>query len=233
MSRLTRHATCMKSEKMKRVACSVTRERARDTLRVLRRLYTHRGMTDLGNAKDTLIATLLSARTTDKQVLRAYPAFKKRFPTWKVLANADVLKIEETIKSIGFYHTKARYVKRLARMILDEFHGHVPSTMEGLVRLPGVGRKTASVVLAFVFGQPAIAVDTHVFRIVKRLGWAKGKDAAHVERELMELVPKRLWSEVNRSMIPFGRDICRAPKPQCWRCPVEKWCAYPNKESSE
>jgi endonuclease-3 len=200
--------------------------------RVLKTLATHyseKGMTVLGNEKDTLIATLLSARTTDKQVLAAYPVLKKRFPTWKALAKTDWKDIAKTINTIGLYRQKAKAVNKLARMILDDYGGRVPSTMEELTKLPGVGRKTASVVLAFVFNKPAIAVDTHVFRIVRRLGWAKGKDANHVEAELMKLVPKRLWSEINRTMVPFGRDVCRAQKPQCWRCPVEQWCAYPQK----
>ncbi|MCR4256553.1 MAG: endonuclease III [Candidatus Uhrbacteria bacterium] len=204
-------------------------ENIKRVLKTLGGRYHGQGDTHLGTPEDTLLATLLSARTTDKQTLAAFPAFRKRFPTWKKLADADWTEIAETINTIGLYRQKAKAINKLARMILDEYDGRVPSTMEDLTRLPGVGRKTASVVLSFVFGTPAIAVDTHVFRITHRLGWVKGKDAKRVERELMELVPKRLWSEINRVLVPFGRDICRAPTPQCWRCPVAQWCAYPNK----
>ncbi|HVM90835.1 MAG TPA: endonuclease III [Verrucomicrobiae bacterium] len=198
-------------------------------LRTLGQRYTAKGMTDLGNPADTLLATVLSAQTTDVQVLKAFPGFRRAFPSWKALASADVREIEKTINTVGLYRSKAKAVKGLARMILDAYGGRVPSTMEDLVRLPGVGRKTASVVLSFCFGKPAIAVDTHVFRIARRLGWSQGKDPQRVERDLMKLVPEKQWSEINRTMVPFGREICRARTPECWRCPVAKWCAYPNK----
>ncbi|MCK9361544.1 endonuclease III [Patescibacteria group bacterium] len=201
-------------------------------LKVLDVRYPGKGMMDFGNPEDTLIATLLSARTTDVQVLRVYPALRKRYPTLKALAKADVREMGTIIKSIGFYNAKARSVKKLANVLLDEFGGRVPRTMEELVRLPGVGRKTASCVLTYAFKIPAIAVDTHVFRIVHRLGWAKGKNAVEVEKELRTLIPEKYWIGVNRSLVQFGRDVCRAPKPQCWRCPVAKWCAYPNKTVS-
>jgi endonuclease-3 len=201
-------------------------------LGILDRRYQEKGMMDFGNAEDTLIATLLSARTTDVQVLRVYPALRKRYPTLKALANADLREMGKIIKSIGFYNAKSKSVKKLAQVLLDEFGGRVPRTMEELVRLPGVGRKTASCVLTYAFKILAIAVDTHVFRIVHRLGWVKGKNALEVEKELRALVPEKYWIGLNRSLVQFGRDICRAPKPQCWRCPVAKWCAYPNKTVS-
>ncbi|MCC7523043.1 endonuclease III [Candidatus Uhrbacteria bacterium] len=198
-------------------------------LSILAKRYPGTGMTDLGNPEDTLIATLLSAQTTDVQVLRVYPGLRKKFPTLSDLAKTDVRKIEQCINSIGLYRNKAKAVKALAQTLLKEFGGKVPNTMQELVSLPGVGRKTASVVLSFSFKQPAIAVDTHVFRIAKRLGWAKGKNPQRVEKELMALIPKKQWSEINRTMVPFGRDVCKAPKPQCWRCPVRTWCPYPKK----
>ena len=184
---------------------------------------------DMRNAEDTLIATLLSARTTDVQVLRIYPSLRKRYPTLKALADANLREMGNIIHSIGFYNAKSKAVKALARKLLDDFKGKVPRTMEELVTLPGVGRKTASCVLAYAFKIPAIAVDTHVFRIVHRLGWVKGKTAEQVETELCALIPERSWIDVNRSMVQFGRDICKPGKPQCWKCPVAKWCAYPNK----
>lgn len=200
-----------------------------EVLKTLGKRYSEKGMTDLGNTEDTLLATVLSARTTDAQVLRAYPAFRRRFPTLTSLARADWQNIATSINTIGLYRQKAKAIKKLSQMLIADFHGHVPSTMEELLRLPGVGRKTASVVLAFCFGKAAIAVDTHVFRIVRRLGWTNGKNAVRVERDLRQLVPEKLWSEINRTMVPFGRDVCQARKPECWRCPVAKWCAYPNK----
>ncbi len=209
-----------------------TVEFAPRVLKILGKRYPGTGMTDLGNPEDTLIATLLSAQTTDVQVLRVYPGLRKRFPTLSSLAEADWQDIAKEINTVGLFRTKAKAVKQLAQMLLAEFGGKVPSTMEELIRLPGVGRKTASVVLSFSFGKPAIAVDTHVFRIARRLGWTKAKDPKRMETELMKAVPERLWSEINRSMVPFGRDICQARRPQCWRCPVAEWCAYPNKTVS-
>lgn len=183
----------------------------------------------MGNAEDTLIATLLSARTTDVQVLRVYPGLRRSYPTLAALAVAPVAAIASKISSIGLYRNKAKAVKALARMLISDFGGKVPRTMDELITLPGVGRKTASCVLAYAYKIPAIAVDTHVFRIVHRLGWAKGASAEKVEMELRSLVPEKSWIDINRSMVQFGRDICKPGRPQCVRCPVAKWCAYPNK----
>jgi len=204
-----------------------TSQTAGKVIRILDKLYMSKGMTDLGNPADTLLATVLSAQTTDVQVLKVFPAFRKKFPTWKKMAAANVRDIEKTISSIGLYRSKAKNVKALAQMMLSDFGGEVPRTMEELVRLPGVGRKTASVVLAFSFNKPAIAVDTHVFRIAHRLGWSKGKTPEHVERDLLALVPKSEWINVNRTMVQFGRDVCvGGRKPQCWRCPIQHYCPY-------
>ncbi|MCE9586415.1 endonuclease III [Candidatus Uhrbacteria bacterium] len=198
-------------------------------VQVLSDAYPGRGMMDMRKAEDTLIATLLSARTTDVQVLRVYPTLRKRYPTLKTLAEADTREMGKIIHSIGFYNAKAKNVKALARKLLDDFGGKVPRTLEELITLPGVGRKTASCVLTYAFKIPAIAVDTHVFRIVHRLGWAKGKTAEQVEMELRDLIPEKQWIDVNRSLVQFGRDICKPGRPECYRCPVAKWCKYPKK----
>lgn len=199
-------------------------------VKTLEKRYPAKGMTDLGNPMDTLLATILSARTTDVQVLKMFPSFKKKFPTWQSLAKATVNDIAKSINTIGLYRSKAKNLKALGQVMLADFHGKVPQTMDELVTLPGVGRKTASVVLAFCFGVPAIAVDTHVFRIARRLGWSKGKTPEQVERDLLALVPKNLWVDVNRTMVQFGREVCvGGTKPKCWMCPVAKDCAFPNK----
>jgi endonuclease-3 len=203
-----------------------TNQSVTKTLAVLRRCYPQKPDMDLGHPDDTLIATILSARTTDAQVLKMWPAFRKRFPTMRSLADADAADIAKSISTIGMYRTKAKSIKGMAKMVLSDFGGTVPKTMEELVTLPGVGRKTASCVLSYAFGIPAIAVDTHVFRISRRLGWAKGKDPEKVETELRALVPKRLWNEINRTMVRFGRDVCVGGTPRCWRCPIAIWCAY-------
>jgi endonuclease-3 len=193
---------------------------------ILNKLYPQKGDMDMGNAEDTLLGVLMSARTTDVQVLRVFPAFRKAFPTWEKLAKANVNSIASSINTIGLYRSKARAIKGLAQKILKEFGGKVPNTMEGLVSLPGVGRKTASCVLSYVFRVPAIAVDTHVFRIVKRLGWSKGKTPERVEDDLRDLIPRGYWIKINQSMVRFGRDICVSRTPRCWQCPVAKWCEY-------
>jgi len=209
------------------MAMKVTPKSAEKVISVLGKTYTKKGDMDLGSAKDTLLGVLLSARTTDVQVLKRFPAFRERFPTWESLAEADVDEIGSYIHTIGLYKTKAKAIKGLAHKILTEFGGNVPDTMEELITLPGVGRKTASCVLSYVFHTPAIAVDTHVFRIARRLGWAKGNTPEKVEKELMAAVPQSSWNEINRTFVQFGRDICVGGKtPKCWACPVAKWCAY-------
>lgn len=182
---------------------------------------------DLGSPEDTILGVLLSARTTDKQVLNVFPAFRKKFPTWKSLASADAAEIGRSISTIGLYRAKAKAINGLAKKILGEFGGRVPKTMEELVTLQGVGRKTASCVLAYAFGVPAIAVDTHVFRISHRLGWSKGKTPEKVEMDLKKIVPETSWNEINRTFVQFGREICvGGKKPKCWMCPVAQWCAF-------
>lgn len=195
-------------------------------MKTLARRYTKKADMDLGNPKDSLLGTLMSARTTDTQVLKILPAFTRRFPTFASLARSSPREIETLISSVGLYRSKAKAIFGLANMILDKFHGNVPGRYEDLIQLPGVGRKTANCVLAHVFGQATVCVDTHVFRIAHRLGWTKGKTPERVEQDLRTLVPKQRWSDINRTFIQFGRDACKPGKPQCWRCPVARWCAY-------
>lgn len=195
-------------------------------IRVLSRRYIAKGMVDLGTPEDTLLATILSARTRDEQVLKIFPAFRKAFPTLPRLARANVQDIAKRISTIGLYRNKAKAIKALAERIVVVYGGKVPKTMDDLLTLPGVGRKTASCVLSYAFGIPAIAVDTHVRRITHRLGWTKAASPEKIERDLRKLFPEKWWNEINRTMVQFGRDICVPEKPKCWKCPVAKWCAY-------
>ena len=199
---------------------------ATEILRLLSKQYTARPDMDLGNPKDTLLGVLLSARTKDSQVLKIFPAFKKRFPTFASLARSTPNEIASSISTIGLYRSKARAIHGLAKIIVDQHHGNVPSTMEELVALPGVGRKTANCVLCYVFGQSTVCVDTHVFRISHRLGWSRGKTPEAVERDLMKIVPKTEWNRINRTFVQFGRDLCTPGTPKCWKCPVAKWCPF-------
>lgn len=196
-------------------------------IQALKRRYKQKPDMDLGNPDDSLIATILSARTTDAQVLKMFPGFRRKFPSWKKLAAADVSVIAESLNTLGLYRNKAKSLKALAQMLLKDYNGQVPSTMEQMVSLPGVGRKTASCVLSYCFKVPAIAVDTHVFRIAKRLGWSLGATPEKVERDIKELLPEKYWNEVNRTMVRFGREICTAgKKPKCYLCPLAQWCPY-------
>ncbi len=204
-------------------------------LRCLARLtkqFTGKAMVDFGTPEDTLIATLLSARTRDEQVIQAYPRLRAQFPRLQDLADASPKEIAIPIKTIGLYQNKARAIQGLARLLLEKYKGVVPRTMEELIELPGVGRKTASCVLSYAFGIPAIAVDTHVLRISHRLTWAKGRTPEIIEEELKSLFPKRAWNEINRVGVAFGRTICLPGTPRCWECPLRDLCPYQSKTLS-
>jgi endonuclease-3 len=195
-------------------------------IRILDKRYPQKGDMDLGNPKDTLLGVLLSARTRDSQVLKIFPAFRKRYPTFASLAKSSPEEIATFISTIGLYKAKAKAIYALANIIQKKHRGQVPSTMELLCELPGVGRKTANCVLAYVFGEDTVCVDTHVFRIAHRLGWSRGKTPEAVERDIQALLPKRIWKIVNRTFVRFGREICVPGTPKCDICPVRQWCEY-------
>ncbi len=166
-----------------------------------------------------VIAVLLSAQTTDRAVNNATPELFSRWPGPEEMASADVSEIEHVIRSIGFHKTKARRCVDCARTLLEEFDGEVPQNLDDLQRLPGVGRKTANVVLNDAFGiADGIAVDTHVGRIARRMGFSKENDPSKVEQDLLATIPKEMWSDVNRSWIALGREICGARNPKCEEC---------------
>lgn len=172
-----------------------------------------------------LTAIMLSAQSTDKQVDEAIPALFDHFRTAQSVAEADIEEIESYIKSVGLYKNKARNMKKCCAQIVEEFGGEVPRTIEELLTLAGVGRKTATLFLADAYGIPGVTVDTHVFRISRRLGWAKGKNPVEVERELMKVLPKEHWNRINFQLIYLGRSICTARKAMCEKCPLAEWCA--------
>ena len=179
---------------------------------------------DFENPLQLLVATVLSAQCTDKRVNMVTPALFKKYPTAKAFAKAQQKDVEELIKSTGFYRNKAISILGLAQAIEVEFGGEVPNTLEELITLPGVGRKTANVVLSNAFNTPGITVDTHVGRIARRLGWTKNSDPVKVEFDLMDLFPSRSWTLLNHRLIFFGRRICHAKKPACGVCPIAKLC---------
>jgi len=207
---------------------SETAQRAVSTLEKLSHLYPDFGALHIGTPYHMVVMVALSARTRDEQILKLAPEFFRSFPSVHDLAAADLGSITTSINTIGMYRQKAKNLKAMARMIIDEFNGEVPSTMEELVRLPGVGRKTASVILVAAFDVPAIAVDTHVHRVVNRLGWVKTKTVEATEQVLLRIIPKSMQPIVNRVFVPFGRSICIA-KPRCWACPLVNECAFAQK----
>jgi endonuclease-3 len=173
---------------------------------------------------ELLIATILSAQCTDVQVNTVTKDVFNKYESAKDWAKADIERIESDIKSTGFYHNKASSIKRACTAIIEKFGGRVPDTMEELVELPGVGRKTANVVLGGAFGKPAIACDTHVIRLSRRLGLSKNRDAVKLEFDLAEIVPRKNWTLFSNLLIFHGQNICKARKPDCENCPISKYC---------
>lgn len=171
-----------------------------------------------------LIATILSAQSTDKGVNLVTPALFAAYPDPQALAAAEPAEVEPYINRLGLYRNKAKSIVETARQVMALYGGHVPRTREELVILPGVGRKTANVVISNAFGIPAIAVDTHVFRVSRRLGLAKGKTVEKVEEELMQVIPEAQWTDAHHWLILHGRRVCAARNPACSRCPVGPSC---------
>lgn len=173
-----------------------------------------------------LIAVILSAQCTDVRVNQTTPALFAKYPTAEKLAAAKLSDVEKLIHSCGFYRQKAKSIVGTSRDLVDKFKCQVPSTIEELTTLRGVGRKTASVILSQAFDLPAIAVDTHVKRVSNRLGWSKHLHPEKIEKELCELIPKENWSQINGLLILHGRRICKARKPLCESCCVNRFCAF-------
>ena len=179
---------------------------------------------DYNSAFQLLVATVLSAQCTDKRVNQTTPALFKKYPNPKKMAKADLKDIQRLVKSTGFFRAKAKNIKGLSNKIMEEFDGDVPSNLEDLIALPGVGRKTANVVLGHAFGIPGITVDTHFGRLSRRFGWSKQNDPVKVEFEVGELIPEKEWTNLSQRMIWHGRRVCHARKPACGACPLAKLC---------
>lgn len=173
-----------------------------------------------------LVATILSAQCTDERVNLITPALFAQYPNAQALADASPEDVGQLIKTAGLWRTKAKNLVAAAQMLVDKYGGELPRTREELERLPGVGRKTANVILANAFEIPAIAVDTHVFRVANRLGLAEGKTPLEVEKQLMEAIPKEKWADAHHWLIYHGRQVCQARKPKCSICPLKDCCQY-------
>lgn len=177
-----------------------------------------------GDPWQLLVATILSAQCTDERVNQVTPLLFARYPDPAALAQADPAHIEALIRPTGFFRNKARHLQAAAQVLFADHDGKVPNTLAELVKLPGVGRKTANVVLGVAFGQSAMVVDTHVKRIAFRLGWTRSRDPLKIEAQLCCLLPRETWTQTAHLLIFHGRRICKAPIPWCSRCPVGSYC---------
>ncbi len=186
---------------------------------------------DLHDAEDhgpfsILIGTILSARTKDESTTRIVKDLFKVYKNAKQLANAKVKDVEKIIKSIGFYHVKAKRIIDVAKIIDSQYKGKVPDNLEKLVELPGVGRKTANCVLVYAYEKPAIPVDIHVHRISNRLGLVQTKNPEETEFELMKKIPKKFWLDINDTFVMYGQNICKPISPMCTVCKIKNSCKY-------
>jgi endonuclease-3 len=179
---------------------------------------------DHRNSFELLAATILSAQCTDVMVNKVTPALFTRYPTPADMAAADIGELEELIRPTGFFHAKAKSLIGMADAVEQRFGGQVPGTMDELVTLPGVGRKTASVMLGHWFDEPAIAVDTHVLRLSKRLGLSESDDPVKVEADLKKVWPRDMWADTGLRLIMHGRETCTARRPKCDGCPLWNAC---------
>ena len=179
---------------------------------------------DFHNPFQLVVATVLSAQCTDKRVNLVTPPLFKKYPTPKKMARASILELEDLVRTTGFYHNKARNIQALSQKLMSDFGGDVPSTLEELITLPGVGRKTANVVLGHAFGVPGITVDTHFGRLSRRFGWTTSDDPVKVELDVMKLIPQKEWTNLSQRLIWHGRRICHARKPACGACPLIELC---------
>jgi endonuclease-3 len=209
-----------------RESAAARRERTAELLARLEAAYPDaRCALDHGGSLELLVATILSAQCTDVRVNQVTPALFRRYPTAADYAQAPLAELEEAIRPTGFFRNKARSLRGLGAALVERHGGRVPETMAELVRLPGVGRKTANVVLGNAFGRDeGIVVDTHVGRLARRLGLTREDDPEKVERDLMELVPRGKWTLWAHLLIAHGRAVCRAPRPRCGECPVADLC---------
>jgi endonuclease-3 len=207
-------------------------ERVKEIINILEKIYPEaKTALKFENPFQLLIATILSAQTTDERVNKVTSTLFKKFKKPEDFVNANLDEIMEEIKSINFYRNKAKNIKKLCEILVKEFNGKVPDKMEELIKLPGVARKTANVVLSQAYGKAeGIVVDTHVRRVSNRLGLTKNTDAEKIEKDLMKIIPEEKWVDFPFRLILFGRNICKAKNPDCKNCPLYKICPSKGKE---
>jgi len=204
-------------------------ERVKKILPILKRTYPQVNIAlHFGNPLELLIATILSAQCTDARVNMVTPALFRKYRSATDWASADIKEIEQDIRTCGFYHNKAVSIQGATKKIIEQYNGMVPETMDELVTLPGVGRKTANCVLGNAFGRPAIMCDTHVIRLSRRLQLSENSDPVKLEFDLADIVPKKDWTIFSHLLIFHGRNICVARKPECPVCPIAQHCPAAN-----
>ncbi len=175
---------------------------------------------------ELLVATIMSAQTTDKQVNKVTKKLFKKYNTARDFSKLKREELEDRICSIGLYRNKSKYIIETSKILLKEYQGQVPATREELMKLPGVGRKTANVILVCAFGINTIPVDTHVFRVANRIGLANSNNVKEVEKQLQNIIPEELWGDIHHILIYLGREICKARSPRCKSCPLNHLCEY-------
>ena len=196
-------------------------------LKILDEVYPDAHCTlDFTNPLELLVATVLSAQCTDVKVNQVTPAVFKKYPTAASYAAAPLAELEEAFHPTGFFRQKANSIQGICQALVENFKGQVPASLDDLVKLPGIGRKTANVILGNAFNIPGITVDTHLGRVSQRLGLTANKDAVKIEFDLMPLVPQERWTKFSHQAIWHGRRICTAKKPQCPACPLLPLCDY-------
>lgn len=211
-------------------------KRTREILAKLDEVYTteYKCYLNHENPGQLLIATMLSAQCTDARVNIVTKDLFVKYPDMQAFANADLKELEQDIKPTGFYHNKAKNIIGCTQMVCGKYGGEVPSALEDLTQLPGVGRKTANVIRGNIFHEPSVVVDTHVKRISKRLGFTKEEDPEKIEMELMKVLPKDYWILYNIQIITFGRQICFARNPKCEECFLTEYCKeYKKRQKKE
>jgi endonuclease-3 len=204
--------------------------RARKIIRALKRAYPDAKIAlDFSNPLELLVATILSAQCTDERVNMVTPALFAKYTSARDWAKADLPTLERLVHSTGFFRAKARAIVGMAQALVERHEGEVPQTRDALTALPGVGLKTANVILGNAFGQQAIAVDTHVFRVSQRLGLARSEDADEIHDQLVAVLPRKEWTLTTHLLTTHGRRTCSARKPACPVCPVRTLCPWPDK----
>ena len=205
----------------------LTKKETGEIIKLLLELYPDaKAELNFSNPFELLIATILSAQSTDVQVNKITDKLFEKYKTPEDFIKLTEDELAEKIKSCGFYRNKSKNILATCRILVDKYQGKVPDTLEELMKLPGVGRKTANVVISNAFGKPAIAVDTHVFRVSNRIGIADSDNVFDTEKDLMDNIDKNMWSKAHHLLIFHGRRICKARKPLCEKCPLTAYCLY-------